>query len=146
MNSYSETINDLFVNIFNYILIAEEKWLKEQQVNLTINEVHVIEKIGTMRLKSLGEVAEKLYVTSGTLTVMVNKLVSKNYIDKLRSDKDKRVVYLNLTKKGEDIFESHKNFHEKMIKDTQITLDKNERDSLVNALINISKFFKTTIE
>ena len=45
------------------------------------------------------EVANKLNVTVGTLTVAVNALVKKGYVVRLKSETDRRIVILGLTKK-----------------------------------------------
>lgn len=47
------------------------------------------------------ELCETLYLDSGTLTPVINKLVSRGLIIKYRSKEDDRLVIIELTKKGE---------------------------------------------
>jgi len=49
---------------------------------------------------SVKELGEKLYLDSGTLTPLLNKLKSKGLIDKVKQEKDGRELILSLTKKG----------------------------------------------
>ncbi len=49
---------------------------------------------------SVKEIGEKLYLDSGTLTPVINKLESKGYIIKNRSKDDARGVDVELTDKG----------------------------------------------
>jgi DNA-binding MarR family transcriptional regulator len=49
---------------------------------------------------SVKELGEKLYLDSGTLTPVINKLESKGYIIKNRSKDDARGVDVELTDKG----------------------------------------------
>ena len=49
---------------------------------------------------SVKELGEKLYLDSGTLTPLLNKLKSKGLIDKVKQEKDGRELILLLTKKG----------------------------------------------
>ena len=49
---------------------------------------------------SVKELGEKLYLDSGTLTPVINKLESKGYIIKNRSKEDARGVDVELTDKG----------------------------------------------
>jgi len=50
-----------------------------------------------INVKTLGEI---LYLDSGTLTPVLNKLESKNYISKTSNDKDKRNLVITITEEG----------------------------------------------
>lgn len=49
------------------------------------------------------ELGKKLYLDSGTLTPMLKKLESQNYIKRIRGSCDERNVYIQLTKAGSDL-------------------------------------------
>lgn len=51
----------------------------------------------TINVKELGNI---LYLDSGTLTPVLNKLESKGFIEKIKSNKDKRVVDIHITDNG----------------------------------------------
>ena len=51
-------------------------------------------------VKDLGE---QLYLDSGTLTPLLNKLQKKNYIKKTKGKIDQREIFVSLTKKGRDL-------------------------------------------
>lgn len=53
-------------------------------------------------IKNLGK---KLFLDSGTLTPLLKKLEQQGYINRNRSKRDERNVYVNLTKKGKDFQE-----------------------------------------
>lgn len=95
-----KTVNDYLVSVFNDILTIEESELKKSQFNdLSITEMHTIEAIGMYKKKTTSEVAKELSITVGTLTTAINKLVKKGYVERIRSEDDRRVVKLGLTKK-----------------------------------------------
>lgn len=97
-----ERINTLLVEAFNDILVIEESELKKSQFNdLSITEMHTIEAIGMYKKKTTSEVAKELSITVGTLTIAINRLVKKGYVERLRSEDDRRVVKLGLSKKGD---------------------------------------------
>ena len=54
---------------------------------------------------SVKELGEKLYLDSGTLTPLLNKLKSKGLIDKTKQEKVGRELILSLTKKGIELKE-----------------------------------------
>ena len=49
------------------------------------------------------ELGKRLYLDSGTLTPMLKKLESQDYIKRIRSSSDERNVYIKLTQKGRDL-------------------------------------------
>jgi DNA-binding MarR family transcriptional regulator len=57
----------------------------------------------TIRVKELGE---RLYLDSGTLTPMLKRLESKDFIQRERSAEDERVVNITITEAGERLRES----------------------------------------
>ncbi|MGM0123848.1 MarR family transcriptional regulator [Enterococcus sp. AZ194] len=138
-----ETINDYLVTVFNDILTIEESELKKSQFNdLSITEMHTIEAIGMYRKKTTSEVAKDLSITVGTLTIAINRLVKKDYVERIRSEDDRRVVKLGLTKKGKLLFRVHQHFHREMVKNILHGMEKTEEEALLKALKNLHTFLQ----
>ncbi len=142
MEAY-KTINDILVNLINEIWRLEEKAIiTEEFKDISNNDMHVIEAIGLGEGNNMSTIAKKLNVTVGTLTTAMNHLVNKKYVERNRSEKDRRVVYVRLTEKGEAAYRHHENYHKQM---TQAILDKLTEDEipvLVKTLDGLSGFFK----
>jgi len=138
-----ETVNDYLVSVFNDILTIEESELKKSQFNdLSITEMHTIEAIGVYKKKTSSEVAKELSITVGTLTVAINNLVKKGYVERLRSEDDRRVVKLGLTKKGKLLFRVHQHFHREMVKNILKGMEQEEEQALLRALKNLHDFLQ----
>ena len=138
-----ETVNDYLVSVFNDILTIEESELKKSQFNdLSITEMHTIEAIGMYKKKTSSEVAKELSITVGTLTVAINNLVKKGYVERLRSEDDRRVVKLGLTKKGNLLFRVHQHFHREMVKNILKGMEQEEEQALLRALKNLHDFLQ----
>ena len=89
----------------------------------------------------MSTVARALSVTVGTLTIAVNHLVKKGYVKRVRSEKDRRVVLVSLSPKGEKAYLHHKMFHERMVLAVLEGLDTEETEVLTEALKKLQKFF-----
>ena len=140
-------LNELLVKLFRNINTIEEHAIKtECHINVTTNDMHVIEAIGPNRQKNMTSVAKALSVTTGTLTISINSLVKKGYVNRVRSEEDRRVVLVSLTEKGMQAHEHHRRFHEKMISDIIFNLNEEEQKVLTKALNNINNFFKLSAE
>lgn len=137
-----ELLNDLFVELFHYILSLEYKILRSNDLNdLSMNEIHVIEAIDKTKVKSMSEVAKRLMITVGTLTTSINRLVTKGYVERQRDTNDRRIVFLNLTKKGEEVNKIHADFHRRMIRKILEGTDVGDDELLIASLVRIKEFF-----
>lgn len=142
--SIEKTLNELLVELFHEIIDIEEKYIRKSKKysKMTTNDMHVIEAIGPGEGKTMSTVARTLNVTLGTLTISVNSLVKKGYVNRVRSDKDRRVVLVSLTKEGIQAYRHHQKFHEKMIQSVIGNLEKDEQEVLHRALDKLNDFFK----
>ncbi len=137
-----QVINELLVDVFNHILSIEADVLKSRGVKISMTEVHVLEAIRNVDIPTMGNVAQKLRVTLGTLTTSVNVLVRKNYVNRYRDDADRRKVFLKLTDQALDVLKIHEEFHDEMIDSTFKDLELDKDEALMKSLENISNYFK----
>ena len=143
MDKTLAVINTLLVDTFNNILTIEQKALKKENFfDVSVAEVHTIEAIGMYESKSMSEVAKSLCITVGTLTVAVNNLVKKGYVERFRCQTDRRVVKIRLTKKGKLLYRVDEQFHKNMVKATIEGLSEEEKKVLSQALTKLNTFLQ----
>ena len=143
MRKIEDILNKLLVQLFNDILQIEEKSLKNTQfTDLSITEIHTIEAIGLDRSRTMGEIAHDLRITVGTLTTAITKLIKKGYVERKRIEEDRRVVLVNLTSKGEEVYKVHQVFHEEMICAMLSNFSDEEEQVLSKSLEKLNTFFE----
>lgn len=136
-------LNDILVNLFNEILGIEEKALTSSEFrDISVNDMHILEAVGTEEPRSMSSVAKSLSVTVGTLTIAMNNLVKKGYVNRARSEEDRRVVLISLLEKGEKAYYHHQKFHDDMIQAIMTDLDETQMDALTQALNKLRAFFR----
>lgn len=141
----SNTLNEMLVKLFRNINVIEERALRtEEYNNMTANDMHVIEAIGMEEQKNMTSVARSLDVTTGTLTISVNNLVKKGYVERVRSEEDRRVVLISLSEKGKRAYLHHQRFHDRMIATVVEELTEEEQQVLEKALVKLNHFFRAT--
>lgn len=141
-NAYN-TINHILVNLINEIWVLEEKAIiTEEFKDITNNDMHVIEAIGPADSNNMSSIARKLNITVGSLTTAMNSLVNKKYVERRRSEEDRRVVYVKLTKKGMKAYQHHAEYHRKMTEAILAKLDEEELPVLMKTLDALSDFFR----
>ncbi len=143
MNKSISTINELLVETFNDILTIEQNAINSGDFkDISVTEVHTIDAIGMYEPRTMTEVAKELDITVGTLTIAINNLVKKEYVERKKSEEDRRLVMIQLTKKGKLVYRIHEKFHSDMVKATIEGLTKEEEETLVKSLENLNRFFR----
>ena len=104
-------VDTLLSDTFNSILRIEERSLKNRLTDgLSIAELHTIVAVGLHEVNSMKVVASRLDVTMATLTAAMNKLERKGFVERSRSEIDRRQVLVQLTSKGRKAFRAHESF------------------------------------
>ncbi|OQX93845.1 MAG: hypothetical protein B6I17_01245 [Tenericutes bacterium 4572_104] len=135
-------VNELLVDIFNRILAIESEYLKEKGVKLSMSEIHVLEAITKTEESTMTNVANKLGITVGSLTVSVNTLYQKGYVSRERDSEDRRKVIIGILPKAEEVLEKHNDFHNEMINSVFNDLKLEEDELLISSLQKLSSYFK----
>ncbi len=135
-------VNELLVDIFNRILAIESESLKKNGVKLSMNEIHVLEAITKTDESTMTNVANKLGITVGSLTVSINTLYQKGYVSRKRDSVDRRKVIIGILPKAEEVLEKHNDFHNEMINSVFNDLKLEEDEVLISSLQKLSSYFK----
>jgi len=103
-----EVINDILVHLFNDIMALEEAAIIDKKYeDISNSEMHVLDAVGPEG-GNMSTIAAKLRITMGSLTTAMNRLVLKGYVERNRSETDRRVVNITLTEKGLLAYERHR--------------------------------------
>ena len=148
MKPLEEQLNDLIVDAYRSILRVEETILKRSDnIDLSINEMHMLEAVGKgkNKPKTISEIAEDLGITLPSVTVAINKLVKKGYVEKLRGEEDGRIVYVTLTKQGKKIDSVHRYFHESMVRSIISGKSEQEQQVMYQGILKLDLFLKKKI-
>lgn len=141
--STDATLNELLVRLFKDIMEIESRCLVNDEFkDISYNDFHIIEAIGTSEPKSMSATAKLMGVTTGTLTKAMDALTDKGYVTRERSKQDKRVVWVSLTEKGKAAYAHHEEFHRDMIANAKGQLNEHETTVLIYALAKLTDYFK----
>lgn len=148
-DEFSSELNDLLVGVFRSVMKLEELILESvsDQIDLSISELHmldIISKGGDLGL-TISDIAQKLEITLPSVTVAINKMVRKGYVQKLRSIKDGRVIHVVLTRQGKRINTAHRYFHEQMVRSVAGMIGDDEKKVLLVGMRNLNAFFNRKI-
>lgn len=131
-------LNNFLVETFNLILLGEERALQREGVrDLSMREMHVISSVALLSAEgknTMSNIADDLFISAGALTTAVNVLISKGYLERVRSESDRRKVLVSLSEKGESVLAKHDKFHEMLVDHVASNLSAAELKLLVELL------------
>jgi DNA-binding MarR family transcriptional regulator len=105
---------------------------QEQTVYMcTKREMRIIEILGKRGLLMMTEVAELSTLSLSTVTGIIDSLVAKSLVSRVRSDADRRVVRVELTSEGRKMYDLSVEFRLKLVRSMLTSLNKGEQDQFM---------------
>ena len=144
MDRFAEELNELIVETFRSINKMEEQTIRRfTKINLSISELHLIEAVarGGEGGRTISDLAVDQEITLPSVTVAINKLVRKGYVEKVRSESDGRVVYVKLTRQGRKVNSGHQYFHKNLARGVAAELSDEEKKILIKGVTKINGYF-----
>ena len=138
MDNLEELLVDILGKAYTRIVYSEDKILKDMiGQTLSVKEMHTLDVIHnsmSTKTNTASNIAYKLGITLGTCTINIDRLIAKGLVNKVKNDRDRRVVYIELTDKGMSIHRKHNSMHKKVISKAISNLSMSEKVSLLNAV------------
>lgn len=104
----------------------------------TLRQLYYIELIDKNQGISVSELAKKLHVKKSTVSIAINQLIDLGIVIKIQSSSDKRFYSLQLTPKGNQIMEMHRQVHKNTIKKISKILNPEEVENFVKIVNKIT--------
>ena len=108
---------------------------------LTLPQMHCVEALGAYGPLRMKDLAARLGVTMGTLTVMVDRLSDQGLMERKQNEEDGRSYWLSLTPSGEALHQKHHRHHETLSEELTAGFSKAEKVMLQALLQRVNKGF-----
>jgi DNA-binding MarR family transcriptional regulator len=110
-----EELADLFVQVVNrYNEMEKIPYFTGTDLILHRSEVHMIDAIGKNKDINITKLAKLQGITKAAVSKMIRNLVKKGLVTKSLSPETENEVVLNITDEGKKVFESHREYHERL--------------------------------
>lgn len=135
------------VRIFENVVLAEEKSIQKGYFSdLSIAEMHTLDAIGPYESRTMTETAADLGITTGTLTVSIDRLVKKGYVNRKRDEKDRRVVRISLTRNGKLAARLHGKFHAVLARHILEPYSEEEKEMILRMVREVDGYMESQVE
>ncbi len=123
----------------SYLTFSRVVSSKVLEYGLTIPQFGILEALHHLGPLSLGELAEKLLVTGGNITYVMDRLEDQELVYRERSEEDRRVVKAHLTPGGRELITRVFPGHASYVRELVSHLTPEERDELRTLLKKLGK-------
>lgn len=126
-----------------YRTIMEQVEADIQRRGLNLTDFAVLELLyhkGGQPLKNIGE---KILLTSGSITYVVNKLEKKSYLKRIPNPDDRRVTFAEITEKGADLLQTIFPGHWERIEEITNGLNVAEKEIAIELLKKLGTSIRT---
>ncbi len=102
--------------------------------NLTQPQFSVIESLGHLGAQKIGVLCDKMLVSGGNMTLVLDNLENLGLIERVHCKEDRRAIMIQLTEKGQSLFKDIFMRHAEVINKTMSVLTADEQ-KLLGALL-----------
>ncbi len=134
-----EKLNQMLTEFYDKMSSWEQSVVKETGYSLA--QVHTIEVLGSHGALRMKELAEKLGITTGTLTVQIEKLVTASLIERCSHPEDRRAIVVKLTPEGEVIHRQHNQLHLDLVRDLTRHIEPDQQSVFLTCLERMNREF-----
>ena len=131
IHELSKTIIEFYEKLSTW----EEGVVKDS--GLTTAQNHTIEIVGHEGAIKMKQLADKLGVTTGTLTVSIDRMEQKKLLRRIPHESDRRSFMIELTEEGQEVYMMHHNHHFNLTQEMMAGLTEEEQASFYSMVKKI---------
>lgn len=144
MNQFMEMVPNKFIVVLGklHATIFGElgKHIKELGFNTT--EFLILYAIAANGALTIQDIASRIFMTSGSMTYTVDKLEQRGLIKRVRSDVDRRKIFIDFTAKGQDVWSNVLEVHMAYLEKAFENIDKQIMSETIESMKLIGKSFE----
>lgn len=124
-------------------------WYREAErklanAGLSIMEYRILRQLSEKGPQPMVKLADTNMITQGWVTSLVDRLESRSYVERLRSNLDRRVVNISATEKGREFYRNIMEVHEDFIASTLRFMPLPDKETIRALLYRIEEHLLST--
>ena len=132
-------LSQIIIELYDKISSWEQAVVKKS--GLSPAQMHAVEIVGHHGQLRMKELAEKMGITTGTLTVMVDRLEKNGLVARQAHPTDRRSYVIVLTELGREHFQEHHQMHYLLTEELTTSFSDSEIDNLKDYLERLVQQF-----
>lgn len=139
----SRKIEQTVESLFMIIPLLKRKLLKTEsqplsgKSDLNASHLQILFMLDDVGAQSISETVANLGIIKNNITPLIEKLVTKGYVERLHNPADRRFININLTEAGKVYIEHIKGLFASNVKEKMAALSDEDLDCLLSSIQNI---------
>lgn len=134
---------DTLMRLYRGVSAMQNREIRNNQyTDISVSELTILRFIASQNAPTMSEIAARLQVTQGTLTVAMNRLVKKGYVDRYRMEQDRRIVRTVLTDMGNGALKEEERFRMQLQEQYKKALGEERARTLVGMLRELDQYLR----
>jgi len=134
---------DTLMRLYRGVSAMQNREIRNNQyTDISVSELTILRFIASQNAPTMSEIAARLQVTQGTLTVAMNRLVKKGYVDRYRMEQDRRIVRTVLTDMGYGALKEEERFRMQLQEQYKKALGEERARTLVGMLRELDQYLR----
>ncbi len=133
----TDRLSQAIVALHERLLSWEHDVAREK--GLTVPQTHTLGCLAMHGPLPMKQLASYMGTTTGTVTVLIDRLEAKGFVERHPNERDKRSTLVSLTALGQDLYEGHARRHREMTAKLMAPLAPDQRAALLDYLETITR-------
>jgi DNA-binding MarR family transcriptional regulator len=130
-----EELDRVFVDMARFFI---SQWLIEEEV-ISPKQFILLRVLYDVKRSTVSELASILKQSNSATTIALNRLVKANYIERVRDENDRRIVWVTLSEKAIPLLECLLERRRMLMADLTANLTDEELDQFTHCLLKMKK-------
>ena len=132
-----ERLSDLIIEFYEKLSSWEQAVVRDCAI--TLPQMHTLEILGQQSPLRMKELAAKMGVTTGTLTVGIDRLEKQGLVARIPHETDRRSILVALTETGQALSREHHAHHLHLTREIQAALTPEETEQFASILTKLTQ-------
>ncbi len=132
-----ESLSDLIIEFYEKLSSWEQAVVRDSPI--TLAQTHTLEILGQQSPLRMKELAATMGVTTGTLTVTVDRLEKQGFVARIPHETDRRSILVGLTEAGQTLFQEHHAHHLNLTRELSAALTPEETEQFQAILTKLTQ-------
>lgn len=133
----TEELSNLIIEFYEKLSSWEQAVVRDSPI--TLPQMHTLEILGQQSPLRMKELAAKMGITTGTLTVNVDRLEKQGLVERIPHETDRRSILVALTPAGQELYHEHHVHHQHLTRELQSVLTAEESEQFRSILTKLTQ-------
>ena len=132
-----EIIDEIFLHLIDF----SKKHILEESINneISYEQFKVLFQLYGKEKVNMNEIGENICISNSACTILIDKLIKLELVERKRSDKDRRLVEVYITPKGKESLSNIIKKRHELVEDFLSSMTEQEQKIISQSILILSK-------